>query len=63
MAFERAVASVIELVCVAIPAVVFFFVIIGVYGVRAAIAGLIIFIAVAFSIFRTPVKEGSDHEA
>ena len=64
MAMERVVTSVIEVACVAAPAVLFFFVIIGVYGVHAAIAGLIIFIATAFWIIRGAAKKGgADYDA
>jgi hypothetical protein len=64
MALGRVVTSVIEVACVAAPAVLFFFVVIGVYGVHAAIAGLIIFIATAFWIIRGAAKKGgADYEA
>jgi hypothetical protein len=63
MGAKWVVTRVFEVACVAAPAVLFFFVIIGVYGVRVAIAGLMIFIAVAFYIFQATTKGGGGNEA
>ena len=63
MVLEMVVKSVVQVACVVLPAVVFFFLIIGVYGLRAAIGGLIMFIALALWIIRGTVKGGTDHEA
>jgi len=58
MALGRVVTTLIEVVFVAAPAVAFFFIIIGVYGVRVAILGLIVFIAIAFWIIRGSMRKG-----
>ncbi len=63
MALIRGFKGVIQVVCVGPSAVVYFFLIIGVYGLRAAIGGLIIFIALAIWLIRGTMKGGADHEA
>jgi ABC-type proline/glycine betaine transport system permease subunit len=64
MRLEGVLTGAIEVACVALPSAAFFFFIIGVFGLQAAIAGVIIFIVFAFSIIRgTAKKDGTNDEA
>ena len=63
MNFQRAVLHFIRAAGVSLFGTAFFFAIIGVFGVRWAIAALAVFISCAFLTYRVANPGGASHEA